>query len=277
MKNVLLLTDFSENSINAMRYALQLFEDDLCNFFILHVESVSAYTSDNLIADGNASLYDTFVKKSKHQLAKIIVELENEFSNKNHEYQMLVDYDVLTDAIKQVMESKNIDLIVMGTNGVTGAKEVVFGSNTINVIRKVNCPTLVIPEGFKYRKPKDILLPLDMFDSISGSAFMEVVKFVKRFSKKLHLLRINPHDKISEEEQKDEEHITYFLKDVNHDYHTIHNVPMHYSVDCYSQTHTIDLTMLIVQRETLFERFFTGSPTAQISNKIKVPLLIFHS
>ena len=34
---------------------------------------------------------------------------------------------------------------------------------------------------------------------------------------------------------------------------------------------------LLVQRESLFERFFIGSPTTQISNKISVPLLIFHS
>ena len=139
MKNVLLLTDFSENSINAMRYALQLFKDDICNFFVLHVEISTSYISDDLMLTAHQSIYDSLLKKTKQKLAKLITKLENEFKNDNFNYEMIVDHDILTDAIKQVITSKTIDLIVMGTNGVTGAKEVIFGSNTTNVIRKVNC------------------------------------------------------------------------------------------------------------------------------------------
>ena len=202
MRNILLPTDFSENSINAMRYALRLFEDEISNFFVLHVQSSTSYMSDDLMLAGNESLYNSLVKKTKHKLAKLITKLESEFKNENYNYQMSVDFDVLSDAIKQIIKSKHIDLVVMGTNGVTGAKEVVFGSNTINVIRKVNCPTLVIPEGFKYKQPKEVFLPLDLFDSISGSAFIDVLKFIKRFGKKLHLLRIKPNNEDSKEETK---------------------------------------------------------------------------
>ena len=277
MKNILLLTDFSENSINAMQYALQLFENDITNFHLLHVEKPDTYMSDDLLVAGNSTLYDSIVKKSKQKLAKLVVELESEFKNKNFTYQIHVDYDVLTDAIKQLMASKDINLIVMGTNGVTGAKEVVFGSNTINIIRKIDCPALVIPEDFKYRRLKEILLPLDLVDSLSGNAFMNIVKFAKRFSKTLHILRTKPDGEKSKEEKKDKEHINYFLKDIPYKYHSIKNIPMHYAVDCYSQTNNIDLTTLIVQKESFFERFFTGSPTTQIANKIGVPLLIFHT
>lgn len=277
MKNILLLTDFSESSINAIRYALHLFKDDVCTFYILHVESSSGYSTSDLMLAGNESIYSTIIKKTKGKLNELVLDLQSEFSNKNFKYEILVDYDVLIESIKQVQQSKKIDLIVIGTNGVSGAKEVVFGSNTINVIRKINCPTLIIPEGFKYTQPKEILLPLDLFDAISSSAFMEVVNFTNRFSKILHILRINPNNEKVMKEQNDMKHIHNFLKDASYTYHTVNNVPMHYVVSCYSQTHTIDLTVLIVQKESLFERFFTGSPTTKISNKIKTPLLIFHS
>jgi len=277
MKNILLLTDFSENSINAIHYALQLFEDEVCNFYLLNVQSSGSYMSDDLVLAGNQSLYDSIVKKTKHKLAKLIVELESEFKNDKFNFQILVDYDALPEAINQIKTTKIIDLIVMGTNGVTGAKEVVFGSNTINVIRKVDCPTLVIPKGFKYRTPKDILLPLDLLDALSGKAFNDVIKFAKRFSKKLHLLRVKPYNEDSKEEKKDKKNITTLLTDVEHEYHVITNVPMAYTVDCYTQSHPIDLTTLLVQNESIFERFFIGSSTTQISNSIRVPLLIFHS
>lgn len=277
MKNILLLTDFSINSINAIRYALQLFEDDICNFFLLNTQSPATYISDDLILAGNQSIYNSIVEKTKHKLAKLIVKLESEFENDKFNYEMLVDYDELTEAINQIKESKSIDLIVMGSNGVTGAKEVVFGSNTINVIRKVIIPTLVIPEGFNYRIPKEILLPLDVKDSLSGAAFKDVIKFTKRFGKKLHVLRILPNNEDSEEASKDEETIKSLLTDRKLEYHKITNVPMNYAVDNYTQSHPIDLTTLLVQKESLFERFFLGSPTTQISNNIRVPLLIFHT
>jgi nucleotide-binding universal stress UspA family protein len=277
MKNILLLTDFSENSINAMHYALQLHADNECNFYVLNVQSSTSYMSDDLILAGNQSLYDSIVKKTKHKLAKLIVELKSEFKNEKFNFQLLVDYDALPEAINQIKETKNIDLVVMGTNGVTGAKEVVFGSNTINVIRKVDCTTLVIPKGYKYRTPKEILLPLDVLDSLSGKAFSDVIKFTKRFSKKLHLLRIKPNNESSKEEKKDKKYITALLTDIPYEYHVITNIPMTYTVDCYVQSHDIDLTILIVQNESIFERFFIGSPTTQISNSVRVPLLILHS
>jgi nucleotide-binding universal stress UspA family protein len=276
MKNILLLTDFSKNSINAIHYALQLFQHEVCNFYVLHVEVGDMYISDDLIMAGNDSIYDSLVKKSKHKLSKLIVKLENEFNNENFNYEMIVDHDGFIDAINQVLISKSIDLIVMGTNGVTGAKEVLFGSNTINVIRKIDCPTLVIPQGFIYRTPKEVLLPLDAFDTIIGKSFADALRFTNRFSKKLHVLRINPNTEDSKKALKDKENIEQLLKDTDYEYHMVNTIPMEHVVKSYSQTHNIDLITLLVQKESFFERFIVGSTTTKISNEIRLPLLIFH-
>lgn len=276
MKNILLLTDFSECSINAMRYAFHLFRGSASIFYVLHVQRASSYTSHDLILSWD-SIYDAIIKKSKQKLIKLVDGFKKEIEDENFNYQIMVDFDSLTDSINQIIKSKEIDLIVMGTNGVTGAKEVVFGSNTINVIRKIDCSTLVIPEGFEYRAPKEVLLPLDLNDSLRGSAFMSVLKFVKNFSNAIHFLRIKPSDEDSKKEREDNEYIAHSLKGIKHIYHIIKNVPMHYAVSTYSQTNTIDIIILLVQRKTLFERFFMGSSTTQISNRIDVPLLIFHS
>lgn len=277
MKNILLLTDFSDNSINAIHYALKLFSGDSCNFFVLHVETANAYLSDDLMAAGNQSIYDSLVKKPKDKLAHLATQLKRKAEQEDFNIEMLIDHDGFIDAIKQVTKAKEIELIVMGTNGVTGAKEVVFGSNTINVIRKVDCPTLAIPEDFIFRPLNDVLLPLDAYDSIGGKAFTDLLKFITRFGKKLHLLRVHPNNENSVESEKDHSHINYFLKESDYEYHVVSNIPMEHVVKSYTQTHDIDLITLLVQKESLFERFFIGSSTTQISNKISVPLLVFHS
>jgi len=277
MENILLLTDFSENSINAIEYSINLFKGDRCNFFILHVKSSTSYTTDDLMTSGNESIYTGIFKDAKNELDSIVLDLKTRFKTETFTFETIVNYDNLTDAINQVVKTKSIDLIVMGTNGITGAKEVVFGSNTINVIRTIDCPTLVVPEGFVFRKANEILLPLDVQDALSGNAFSNASKFAHKFSKKIHVLRIKPNGENSSEEKKDKEHLDYFLKNIDSEYHIINDIPMKYVVDCYIQTHKIYFMFLLVQPESLLERFFMGSPTTRISNSIRVPLLVFHS
>ena len=277
MKQILLLTDFSENSVNAIHYALNLFKDDKCNFYILHVESSKSYLSDDLVLGGNQSIHDTIVKKSKHKLSELIENLKAHFKNDNYTFHKLVDYDSVIDAVNQVKTSKAIDLIVMGSNGVTGAKETIFGSNTVNVIRNVNCPTLVIPEGFLYVKPSEVVLPLDLNDVLNSNAFVELLKFTEHYSDKIHLLRLIPNNELSQELEKDTKYMTTHMKNINYAYHVINDVPMNYAVRCYTQTHDINLSALLVQKEGFFEHFFTSSSTSKISNTLRVPLLVFHS
>jgi len=276
MENILLLTDFSKNSLKAIDYALNLFKGNRCNFCILHVKSSISYTSDDIMVSGNESIYDLIVKDSKDELNGIAQNLKTRFKTEAYEFETIVDYDNLTDAINQVVKANAIDLIVMGTNGVTGAKEVVFGSNTINVIRQVSCPTLIVPDGFHFRRTKEILLPLDVQDTMSGNAFSNASKFAHRFSETIHVLRVDPNSENSTEE-KDKENLSYFIKDMNSEYHVVNDIPMRYVVDCYIQTHKIDLLVLLVQEESFLERFFMGSSTTKISNTIRVPLLVFHS
>jgi nucleotide-binding universal stress UspA family protein len=277
MKQILLLTDFSENSKNAINYGLQLFEKQTCTFYVLNTQKPARYTTSDLMLAGNDSVYESLVEKTKLKLDKYVKTLESKFQNENYHFETIVDYDALTDAINQVIHSKNIELIVMGTNGATGTKEVVFGSNTLQVIRKVDCSTLVIPEGFKFRTPKNILLPLDLTDSLNSQAFKELHTFVKKQKSTLHMLRIKPNSETCEEEKKDQEYINDSLKNTKHIYHKISHIPIHHTVGSYLQSNHIDLVALLVQKTSAFERFFSGSSTKKISYHLMTPLLIFHS
>lgn len=278
MKQILLLTDFSQNSTNAIHYALELLKDYKCNFFVLHVQKAKSYISDDLVMGGGQNLYDSVLKQSKNKLTALINIIKEDYDSPNFNFQNLIDYDSLTEGINQVVASKAIDFIVMGNNGVTGAAERVFGSNTINVIRNVNCPTLVIPEGFTYKNFSELLLPLDIEDSLNSKAFSELLSFTTQFCKKNHLLRVYPKGDLSQQPNNDKAFIDKLGNNTfNYVYHAIKDVPMEYAVSCYTQTHNIDVLALLVQKKSFFERFFTGSTTSKISNKLRVPLIVFHS
>lgn len=273
MKNILLLTDFSENAKNAIDYAMHFYKKDECTFYVLHVHKAGTYTSSDLMLSGSESIYSAIVKKPKEDLVRLIEVLKKEYNNEKHTFKSIVDFDVFTDAVNQAVELNDIDYIVVGSNGATNAKEVVFGSNTLNIIRNVHCPTIIVPEGFKYDPLTNILLALDSQDSLNCPAFSQVERFIEEHPQHLHVLRINPNDEHSEIVHDDKEHLKY----INCEYQIINNVPLHYALSSYTQTNTIDKVALIVKKENFFERFFGGSATTLVSKNIHIPLIIFHA
>ncbi|OBX27223.1 nucleotide-binding universal stress UspA family protein [Gelidibacter algens] len=277
MKNILLLTDFSDTSKNAIRYALELFKDEHCTFYVLYVQDATTYTTDDVVATASSSLYDSLINKNRIKLATYVSDLKAEYDVEHFNFKTIVDFDSFIAAIHQSIKTKDIDVIVMGTNGATGAKETVFGSNTLKVIRRVNCTTLIIPENFAYVAPKEMLLALDPSDQLNGKAIADFFKFLKRHSTRLHVLRVSSESDTHELPDTDKKNLNHYMTGENYLYDLVENIPMEHAVDTYIQTHQIDMLSLIVQKESFLERLFVGSPTTKINQNTHLPLLIFHS
>ena len=123
MKTILLPTDFSPNSINAIHYAIDLFEDCVCEFHILNVQKASDFISDDFrTMSPSTTIYQTLIVSAKEALKELITKLKAK-QNKKHSFEMMVDYDNFIDAINQACALKKIELIVMGTKGATGVDE----------------------------------------------------------------------------------------------------------------------------------------------------------
>ncbi|WP_353779419.1 universal stress protein [Winogradskyella sp. 3972H.M.0a.05] len=274
MKQILLLTDFSDNSRNAINYALEFFKGEPCQFHVMHVHKMGTFTSDDLMMSSESNIYDSIVKAPKEKLVRLVNSLKNSFKNSNYTFETIVDFDDFTDAVNQVVTSKSIELVIMGTNGKTGAKEVIFGSNTLNVVRNVHCNTLVIPENYKYKAPKTALLPLNTKDTVHGSSINRLKQFLQAYNLDFKVLRVNPDGK---------EHPEFKLfdrsnlEDLKYDYFIINDVPLHYAVNSFIQLKNIDVAVILVKDEGFFDRLFSGSAVTKLSNSLKLPMLVLHN
>ena len=273
MKRILLLTDFSDNAQNAIDFAVQMYKDVKCSFFIMNVHKAGSYTADDLIMSPKDSIHDSITKEPKAKLKAIIDNLKNNYNNSNHSFEGIIDFDVFTDSVNQAVSQKQIDLIILGSNGATGAREVVFGSNTLQIIRNVNCPTFIIPDEFSYKPSNKLVLALDANDNINSGAFTALQSFLEEFPHTFHILRIYPDNGLSDQTKNDEK----VLSSLNCTYHVINNVPLHHALNSYLQLFDIDKVAIFSKHESFFQRFITGSPTTKVSKTINVPLLIFHA
>ena len=212
----------------------------------------------------------------KKRLNALAVTLKSSYLDENYTFETITDYDSFTDAIKQVIKAKDIDLIVMGTNGATGAAEVVFGSNTLNVIRKIDCPLIAIPQGYRYTRPKTVLFAIDKEDHFLTEGIDPLLNTIVKHKSSLRILKIKEDDTITIAEFDDKKNMKEFFKNINHTFHSIANVPTALAINSFVQIMDIDMTAMFIKRESFMERFFKGSETSKISYGTRVPLLIMH-
>ncbi len=275
MKTILLPTDFSDNSRNAIVYALELFRGKTMTFHFLNVQKPSEYTTDDLIlSPPGDSIFDTVIHDNKTRLKTFVAELKEQYSNEDYSFEQSVDYDALTDAIKQLIEAKEVDLIIMGTNGATGAREVLFGSNTLNVIRKVDTPVLAIPEGYVFSKMDSVLFSTGSCKDLEHENSKPFKGLMKLFNPLVHVLKIKSGTVST---HNCDTCLIGMLKTNNFKSYTVKGVPAPMVIDTFVQLHDIDLHAMFVERQSFLDRFiFKSNAAKKISYKTRKPLLLMH-
>lgn len=275
MKNILLPTDFSKNSKNAIEYSMKLFEGETVTFHILNSQKPTGYiTADVLYGAAGDSVYDGILNDNKKELEKLIRHCESLSENENFTFVPKIDFDNIVDAVNQAVSLNNIELIIMGTNGATGAEEVVFGSNTLKLIRKANCPVLAIPEGYVYNKIESVLLSVNYQYELKTDVLGVILDIVRKHDSTLKILEIEENN--VEVNSPKGNYIDLF-KGINIERFCIKNIPSAVAIDAFTQLIPVQLHAMFVERKSLLDRFIFGSETSKISYSSKVPLLIFRN
>ncbi|UWX54492.1 universal stress protein [Maribacter litopenaei] len=114
MKHILIPTDFSENSWNALEYAIYFFKTEVCSFYILHVGELSKSEIKN-----NSFVLPRKTKSPviREKLKSLFERITDVSTNDNHHFIALQDYGNFIDIVRKTVETKKINLIVMGTKG----------------------------------------------------------------------------------------------------------------------------------------------------------------
>ena len=268
MNKVLLPTDFSENSANAIHYALDLFSGTKATFYVLNVQKASSYATDDLlIASPGTSVYEAIVADNKAKLEQFFEPIKAEYAEEDFSFELSVDFDTLTDAINQAVKRFDIDLIIMGSNGATGAAEVLFGSNTLKTIRQVDHPLLIIPEDYRFQGINDILFTLHQDEEMDEDPTEILRRLRERFDARLTLLEIletEPNQLTGNVEQEADR------------YCRLKGIPFSMAISAFVQLNPVDLNVLFARKEMLLKRFFKGSEANRVSYGTQVPLLILH-
>lgn len=277
MKTILLPTDFSKNSMNAIDYAIRLFKDIECHFYILNVQKASSFiTDDMMVMSSSATIYNTIIDAAKKSIANIISKIESENNNDKHHFHAVVDYDNFIDSINQVSSKYKVDLIVMGTKGATGLDKVIFGSNTVRVIQRCDVPVLIIPDGCKYKKMHHIAFSSNHF-TLFEKQNIEVLRSLMHFNESdLTILHVADEHHLAQQQEQNMDFFNTYFPEATHEYIDVNSKEMVDYIKNYLEDNNINLLAMISEKHSFLERLFIRYPVETFAFH-KLPFLVMHS
>ena len=274
MKKILLPTDFSENAYNAIRYAIQLFAQEECEFYFLNTYTPVLYDNEYLTYSASQpTLTEIYKNTSLRGLERIIRRVKKNFPNTNHHYHKISSFNLLTDEIKEQVKEKKIDLVVMGTKGATGAEEILFGTHTTHAIKKVKCPLLAVPAHYEYNKPANILFPTDY-----ENEFLNLLDPLKEIAEEngsvLHILHVYFGVALSEQQGKQKKALSKYLKKIPHHFYSYSDKSVPQAIYDFQEENNVDLLVIINNKHSFFENLLFRPVVNEIGFHVKVPFLV---
>jgi len=278
MKHILIPTDFSDNAWNALVYGISFFKKTHCTFHIVHINAINTNSS------GEAAIYvspdlleKTILAESREKLKVLIKKVEKLPLNTKHYFKTQAIYGFLTDQLKDQVKEKNIELIIMGTKGSSGLKAVSIGSNTGNVITKVPCTIMAVPESATYESVKEIGFPSDLNLAYEIKVLDTIKDIILLKKSALRLLYISSKgEELNTNQIKIKNLLLDYFKETECTFHEVTGKKIDESVQCFTESRNLDMLIMVAKNLNFLESILFRPTVERISYHTKVPFLVIH-
>jgi nucleotide-binding universal stress UspA family protein len=278
-RKILLPTDFSKNSWHAIKYALELYKNDSCDFYILNVFSGTGNIMEILTnLEPGSELFEIAKAKSTNGLKKVVDMLKIlEYNNPKHYFEVISIFNTPLEAIKNIVEKKDIEMIVMGTKGATGSRKVAYGSTAIYVMEKVrNCPVIVVPEKAKHISPKEIVFPTSYKTHYKRRELNNLVDIAKKCDAQIAILHISKEPKLDDNQVVHKQILKEIFDEVSYSFHELTNYSIEAALTIFVESRNSDMIAFINKKHWFFGSVLNQPLVKGIGFNSKVPILVMH-
>lgn len=186
MKKILVPTDFSKTAENALKVAAQIAKKNEGEIILLHLLEIPNQGGDAI----NKSHEIPELMLFKKLIINKLEDLMDHQCLEGLKVSEVIQFEKTFDGIMNVSKINQVDLIVMGSHGATGLKEIFVGSNAEKVVRNSEIPVLVIKNESEDFEINNLVFASDFTEEVYKS-FKNVVTFANNFNAKLNLVTIN--------------------------------------------------------------------------------------
>ena len=188
MKNLLVPIDFSKQAIDAFRMALEIQSRSKGQVNLLHVIELPVMTDPLLMP--NFSFEGAFLEEMKSKAEKQFEKLIEKYAKGVKKINFVVYFGPPSRMILGYIEEHDIDLVLMGSKGASGVKEVLIGSNAEKIVRRSSVPVVVIKKYKKLSSIRNIVFP-NTLEQDQEDLTLKVKALQNFFGAKLHIVFVN--------------------------------------------------------------------------------------
>ncbi|TFV97557.1 universal stress protein [Algoriphagus kandeliae] len=262
---ILIPLDFSENSKKALEFALGIFQDSENTFILCHVvEMVYDFASQAAIA-----IEGLHASARKH-----MGELILEYNSPNAEFHAEILEGTPSIQLAKLAEEKGVDLIIMGTHGISGIKKVLVGSTAVNVLKESSIPVLLVPEEANTSNTRKISLALELADH-EEELIEKVANWSKVWNMDIQIIHVIKEQNFVEKlallglEKYLDNRLGYIP--------TIHSRSDHdvtHGIQEYVNSHTDSMLTMCHSQKNLWDQLLRKGTSIEMAYKAKTPLLV---
>jgi nucleotide-binding universal stress UspA family protein len=271
MKNILIATDFSEASQNAITHGRHIAKAFSCEISYFH-----AFTPP--LADPNtpAGLIETSIQAIiETNKSRMIKEIEID-ANLGLKSTINLSYSDIVSGIEELIIQNHIDLVIIGKTGSRSFIDKIIGSTANHLIHHINIPLLVVPQSFRS----------DIFNRVGYASQLEYdeLKFLKKaklFAAKTKQKMAIIHIESSSEMDinANETFITEIKKDMKEDeidliLHGENNLNKGLKKEIKSLA--ISLLAVTTHKRNIFTQLLNPSKVKQLTEETEIPILIYN-
>lgn len=186
MKKILVPTDFSDHAYYALKVASQIAKKNGGEIILLHMLELPHQGGDAIGSGHDLPEIMLFKNSAINKLE----ELMDDAALDGIQVSEIIQFELAFDGIMKVSSKNDVDLIVMGSHGASGFKEMFIGSNAEKVVRNSEVPVLITKKDAGEFSVNKFVFASDFTDEIK-KPFNKVVDFANKFGAELELVMIN--------------------------------------------------------------------------------------
>lgn len=275
MKKILIPIDFSEHSEYALKTAATLAKKHNASLVVLHMMGLSeaVLTRDESQEMFEAIYYMKLAEKrfedflDKEYLEGIKIETTVQNYKEFHE-------------INNVAENFEADLIVMGSHGASGLKEVFVGSNTEKVVRTSNIPVLVVKQSLTDFTMNKVIFACD-FNMDFIEPFKNAWNFFEKVGAAFQVVYVNTPEKFLSNQQMEERAFKFMLQTGIENADVFDNIVyysdyrLEHGIYAFSNKFNADLVVIPTHGRRGLAHYFSENIGEAIVNHSDLPIMTF--
>lgn len=266
MEKIIVATDFSQTSDNALEYAIQLAKDIDAQILLFHTYQMPLNFTEEVALTVDLEM----LKKETEEI------LKNQADKLRAKWGVEINYltrlGIASDEI--IEEGKNASFIVMGTYGSGKLARALIGSTALAVIKKSSTPVLLIPEHIIYKRPTKIAFACDYNSKTDFLALNPLKQLTELFHAQLLVMSVKErNEKVSIDEKTTAVKIDKKLAELDHRYYFVENEDLVEGINDFIKDKSPDMIAVIPHKYNLFESLVHASATKKLANQTTIPFL----